>query len=304
MTDPGMWHTTDVYYLAAVLSHPSEDPQSTVDPGREVTDEEKLQMEAAGAALARFWPDRVIGDLRESAARFTQLLAETEDMAEDSGEMTRTVHRRLEAALRDWLANLSTFRDHTVKAVRRHFGRPRMLEVRAVFDAVEARNFAFRVALAIRDASLHAGQVINVASLHSRADGAHADYRVDTMDLAHGDDKAKPSMRDSQAPIRLDSLVYWAMDGAERCFVETMLLLREEIMTMTQHAENLGNEVLAGRDGVPQIVVLSAGVDDQLTSLNFLDIPNNYREPFTEVFEQCVAAFALAPEHVAPEDLQ
>lgn len=304
MSDPGMWHTADVYYLAAVFSHPDEDPQSTVDPGREVSAEERRQMQLAEAALARFWPERVIADLRDSASGFTQLLAETEEAAEFSGQMTRTAHRQLEAAFRDWLANLSTFQDHSVRAVRRHFGRPRMLELRSVFESVKARNFALRVALAIRDASIHSGEVINVASLHSDRDGAHAHYGVDTLALARGDDRAKPAMRESDAPIRLDGLVYWAMNGAERCFVEMMLLVRDDILAMAEHAEELANEVLAGRDAVPQIVIISSGADHQITGMKFHDIPNKYRKPYTEVFRQCLDALALAPEHVNPSDIQ
>lgn len=206
--------------------------------------------------------------------------------------LTSDEHRRMEGSLREWLAHFSAFDQHLPISVSQHFGRDRMRQVKGIVDAVKHRDYAYRLAWALRNFTLHQGSVITHSGYTTSEDGSHElRLGVEPYKLAQRDrdQRADAALRETAGPIPVETFVQRGFLAAERVLIESMLAVRDDIYLRITALEELAHEVLGDTpDAQARIVLLQPKVDGSIGQMVMHDIPTEYREGFDEFYGQCV----------------
>lgn len=297
------WRTYGHHYLAA--QGPTDVDPFVMALGREVSEDELARVTASHRALREFWPRGRLADLSEATADVTLTRGQLDHQVRVRSGVTSDDYRGMEGSLREWLAHFSAFDQHLLPAVSQHFGRDRMKQVKDIVDAAKDRDYAYRLALALRNVTLHQGSVITDSGYTTSEDGSHElRLGVEPRKLAQRDQRADAALRATAGPISVQTLVQRGFLAAERVLLESMLAVRDDIYLHTTALEDLAHEVLGDTpDARARIVLLQPKVDESIGQIVMHDIPTEYREGYDEFYGQCAQVMNRPVPTTTPEDL-
>lgn len=189
--------------------------------------------------LSGFLSHSAYADFLHDTNKLHEAIEEVEGAwALGGGTPPRQELRALHGAVKAWLAAVRSFDDRTSEWLSKRFGRAAVYdafkgELRAVYD----RNFAYRLACALRNASEHTSAVLNHVRVYKGElpEGAH-EHRVelgfDAPQLLANFTKLKAKVRDELRDfgglLSLEAVVGDVTQAVERVVAVTLLAAEAE----------------------------------------------------------------------------
>jgi hypothetical protein len=180
-----------------------------------------------------------------------------------------------------------------------------MKQVKDIVQAVKDRDYAYRLAWALRNFTLHQGSVITHSGYTTSEDGSHElRLGVEPSKLSQRGQKADVALRETAGPIPVQTFAQRGFFAAERVLIESMLAVRDDIYLRITALEDLAHEVLGDTPNAQaRIVLLQPKVDGSIGQMVMHDIPTTYREGFDEFYGQCAQVMNRPVPTTTPEDL-
>lgn len=286
----GKWE--DEHFLASVGPGDGE-AQVTVRAVRPVVEDEWTRLVDAAAVVARFRPVPMFADLRDAYERLRETIARTEQGILASAELSRDEMRRLEATVRDWLAQLGAFEDHTMAAVGEYFAKEDKQRVRAAFSAEYDANLAYRLGCALRNASLHQGRVLNGVSLTTSEIEPKVEYFLgfDLPRLAEDAPRLPARIRREMTSIEqrlaLLPVVDNAMVACERIMARVLAIVHDRLQEESRFIHQLHVEAVGDADEDSALFAVTLD-GERIVSMTRTNIPGRIGELIRETHAECV----------------
>lgn len=143
--------------------------------GRDLSEAETKTSRSAEALLDGV-THNAFGDLRSAESQLHALIENSEAGGITSGNFPQA-SRSIQREVKGWLSAFKSFEDRTAAWLSGAFGREESAEYRETFASMLRtefdQNFAYRLCCALRNASIHAGDVIDVSLSTRLAEGEH-----------------------------------------------------------------------------------------------------------------------------------
>lgn len=221
---------------------------------RELGHDEDVKIDAAHRLLRRMTEYNPLAELQEAMQRLGSSIADLHEQSRRS-QSIEPAARRVQAEFKIWLSSFRSFDDRLSHWVSSEFGND-SVAVRTFKSALSSEydfNFAYRLACALRNASEHAGNVLNHISAGAREETgneirSHSIVALNGPQLAEQFPKLKPAvreeLRESHSPLHVAPLVRWTEVSCMRAYGKLFDSMWNDLETATSLCESLHREAL------------------------------------------------------------
>jgi hypothetical protein len=228
-------------WLCVASDHEEPDIDVTLTPIRQVTGDELEAWQSVKSRLSEATVNSsfhlLTGDAVRALASCFELI---ESWHDEPSRATEDRVRHVKASFRAFLSGMRAFLDQTAHELSKAHGRrsDAVQAFRFMTNEVYDNNLAYRVCYALRNASQHAGQVVNHVRFRSTEIGAGdidvwAQIGVHGPKIARDLPEMKAAVRSELAahshPLALEKLIHFCMLGCERIFAQAFMCNEQEL---------------------------------------------------------------------------